>query len=78
MSRPRITVLTLGVDDLERAGAFYRDDLGLATDGSIGQESLGAWRRAQDLPLAGGALRYGRFLVGRDEGAADTVGLIAF
>lgn len=36
--KPRITVLTLGVDDLQKAVAFYRDGLGLTTDGIIGQE----------------------------------------
>lgn len=36
--QPRITVLTLGVDDLERALHFYRDGLGFATAGIIGQE----------------------------------------
>jgi catechol 2,3-dioxygenase-like lactoylglutathione lyase family enzyme len=36
--RPRITVITLGVDDLNRAVAFYRDGLGLFTDGIIGEE----------------------------------------
>lgn len=36
--QPNITVITLGVDDLDRALAFYRDGLGLATDGIIGQE----------------------------------------
>lgn len=36
--RPRISVLTLGVDDLERAVAFYRDGLGLATEGIVGKE----------------------------------------
>jgi uncharacterized protein len=36
--RPRITVLTLGVDDLERALTFYRDGLGLHTDGIVGKE----------------------------------------
>lgn len=36
--KPRITVITLGVDDLERAVAFYRDGLGLPTKGIIGQE----------------------------------------
>lgn len=36
--KPRITVITLGVDDLDRALAFYRDGLGLRTDGIIGQE----------------------------------------
>lgn len=35
---PRITILTLGVDDLERAVAFYRDGLGFATKGIIGSE----------------------------------------
>ena len=36
--KPRITVLTLGVDDLERALAFYRDGLGWASQGIMGQE----------------------------------------
>jgi catechol 2,3-dioxygenase-like lactoylglutathione lyase family enzyme len=35
---PRITLLTLGVDDLERAVAFYRDGLGLPTEGIVGTE----------------------------------------
>ncbi|MEZ4614777.1 MAG: VOC family protein [Caldilineaceae bacterium] len=36
--QPRITVITIGVADLERALHFYRDGLGLATEGIIGQE----------------------------------------
>jgi catechol 2,3-dioxygenase-like lactoylglutathione lyase family enzyme len=36
--KPRITVITLGVDDLERALRFYRDRLGLPTKGIIGTE----------------------------------------
>jgi len=36
--QPRITFVTLGVDDLERAVAFYRDGLGLATKGIVGSE----------------------------------------
>lgn len=36
--KPRITLITLGVDDLERSLAFYRDGLGFATEGIIGQE----------------------------------------
>jgi catechol 2,3-dioxygenase-like lactoylglutathione lyase family enzyme len=36
--QPRITVITLGVDDLERAVAFYRDGLGLTTEGIVGTE----------------------------------------
>jgi catechol 2,3-dioxygenase-like lactoylglutathione lyase family enzyme len=35
---PHLTVLTLGVDDLERALRFYRDGLGLPTNGIVGQE----------------------------------------
>lgn len=34
--KPRLTVLTLAVDDLERAVRFYRDGLGLPTEGIIG------------------------------------------
>jgi len=36
--KPRISVLTLGVADLERSVAFYRDGLGLPTDGIVGRE----------------------------------------
>lgn len=36
--KPRITVITLGVDDLDRSVRFYRDGLGLATEGIIGKE----------------------------------------
>lgn len=36
--KPRISLLTLGVDDLERSLRFYRDGLGLETPGIIGEE----------------------------------------
>ncbi|MFZ1058745.1 MAG: VOC family protein [Candidatus Rokuibacteriota bacterium] len=36
--RPRITVITVGVDDLEKSLRFYRDGLGLPTQGIIGTE----------------------------------------
>jgi catechol 2,3-dioxygenase-like lactoylglutathione lyase family enzyme len=36
--KPRISLITLGVDDLERALAFYRDGLGLPTTGIVGTE----------------------------------------
>ncbi len=36
--KPRITILTLGVDDLERSVAFYRDGLGFRTKGIVGKE----------------------------------------
>src|SRR5690348_7074145 len=34
---PRITLITIGVDDLERSLRFYRDGLGLATAGIVGR-----------------------------------------
>jgi catechol 2,3-dioxygenase-like lactoylglutathione lyase family enzyme len=36
--KPRISVVTLGVADLERSLAFYRDGLGFPTQGIVGQE----------------------------------------
>lgn len=36
--KPRISFITVGVDDLERSVAFYRDGLGLRTEGIIGKE----------------------------------------
>lgn len=36
--QPRITVITLGVDDLDRAVRFYREGLGLETKGVVGTE----------------------------------------
>lgn len=36
--KPRITVITLGVEDLDAAVAFYRDGLGFPTQGIVGQE----------------------------------------
>ena len=36
--KPRLTAITIGVDDLERSVAFYRDGLGLPTQGITGRE----------------------------------------
>lgn len=36
--KPRVSVLTIGADDLDRAIRFYRDGLGLSTDGIVGGE----------------------------------------
>jgi uncharacterized protein len=36
--KARISVITIGVDNLERAVAFYRDGLGLATEGIVGTQ----------------------------------------
>lgn len=35
---PGISVITLGVDDLKRALAFYQDGLGWETDGIVGED----------------------------------------
>jgi catechol 2,3-dioxygenase-like lactoylglutathione lyase family enzyme len=36
--KPRISVLTIGVANLEQSLAFYRDGLGLPTEGIVGRE----------------------------------------
>ena len=36
--KPLISVLTLGVADLEQPFAFHRDGLGLPTEGIVGRE----------------------------------------
>lgn len=36
--KPRIKVITLGVEDLERSLSFYRDGMGLPTRGIVGTE----------------------------------------
>ncbi len=52
--RPRISVLTLGVDDLDRSLRFYREGLGLKSEGIVGTEfEHGA---VAFLPLDGGLL----------------------
>ncbi|MFL5469106.1 MAG: VOC family protein [Gemmatimonadaceae bacterium] len=36
--KPRITLITIGVDDLEASVRFYRDGLGLKSQGIVGKE----------------------------------------
>ena len=36
--KPRITVITLGVNDLDASLSFYRDGLGFPTEGIVGKE----------------------------------------
>jgi catechol 2,3-dioxygenase-like lactoylglutathione lyase family enzyme len=36
--KSRITLITIGVDDMERSLRFYRDGLGLKTEGIVGTE----------------------------------------
>lgn len=39
--KPRIHLVTLAVEDLERSLTFYRDGLGLESDGLVGTEFVG-------------------------------------
>jgi uncharacterized protein len=54
--KPRITVITLGVEDLEASLNFYRDGLGLPTRGIVGTEfehgALALFDLQQGLKLA--------------------------
>jgi uncharacterized protein len=50
---PRIHVITLAVNDLERALHFYRDGLGLETPGIVGTEFTG-----DDTTPAGSAVQF--------------------
>lgn len=50
--QPRLSLITLGVADLDRSVAFYRDGLGLPTDGIVGREF--AHGAVAFFPLAGG------------------------
>ncbi|AWI53227.1 glyoxalase [Aquabacterium olei] len=54
--KPHVSVITLGVDDLPRAVAFYRDGLGLSTQGIVGAEfeqgAVAFFRLAGGLRLA--------------------------
>jgi catechol 2,3-dioxygenase-like lactoylglutathione lyase family enzyme len=71
---PRIQVITLAVDDLERALAFYRDGLGLGSDGIVGTEfhddDSGAEGAIAMFHLAGGLILtvYPRSELAKDAG----------
>jgi uncharacterized protein len=70
--KPRITVITLGVDDLEKAVTFYRDGLGLPTEGIIGREFAHGAVAFFDLE---GGLKLGLWAKGdiaHDSGLAET------
>ncbi len=54
--KSRIKFITLGIDDLERSLAFYRDGLGLPTEGIVGSEfedgAVAFFKMNDDLSLA--------------------------
>lgn len=69
--KPRLSVLTLGVADLERAFAFYRDGLGLPSAGIVGREfehgAVAFFELAGGLKLA----LWARADIAHDTGLAD-------
>jgi uncharacterized protein len=78
--KPRINVITLGVNDLQKSLAFYRDGLGLPTEGIFGTEFEGNETDASGaiafFELRGGLILalYPRTELAKDSNVADTAG----
>ena len=70
--KPRISVLTLGVGDLEASVAFYRDGLGLATSGIVGREFPHGAVAFFDLEGGMKLALWARADMAHDTGLADT------
>lgn len=70
--QPRISLLTLGVDDLEKALAFYRDGLGLSTKGIVGQEFENGAVVFFELESGLGLALWPRASLARDAGLSPT------
>ena len=68
--KPRVTLITIGVDDLERAFRFYHDGLGLTSEGIVGKEfeygAVAFFDLQADLKLA----LWPRASIARDSGLA--------
>ena len=68
---PRLTVITMGVSDLEASLRFYRDGLGLPTEGIVGTEfedgAVAFFRLQGGLTLA----LYPRASLAKDAGVAE-------
>ena len=75
--KPRINVITLSVNDLHKSLEFYRDGLGLPTEGIIGAEFEGSEADAAGavgfFELSGGLILalYPRTELAKDAGMAD-------
>ncbi len=69
--KPRVNVLTLATDDIERAVAFYRDGLGWATEGITGGTDL--WDPVVFFDCANGMkiAFWSRRGIARDAGVAE-------
>jgi len=70
--KARITMLTLGVDDLERSLEFYRDGLGLPTEGLVGREFEHGAVAFFDLHGGLKLALYGRANIAHDAGVPRT------
>ena len=72
--KPRITVLTLGVADLEHSVRFYRDGLGFPTEGIIGTEFEHGAVAFFELKPGLRLTLWPRTSIGHDAGVAVTAG----
>ncbi len=70
--KPRFGLLTIGVDDLETAVRFYRDGLGLPTEGIIGREFEHGAVAFFDLQHGLKLALFARGDIGHDAGLAPT------
>ena len=70
--KPRIGALTIGVDDLETSLRFYRDGLGLPTEGIVGTEFEHGAAAFFDLQNGLKLALYARADIAHDAGVAQT------
>jgi catechol 2,3-dioxygenase-like lactoylglutathione lyase family enzyme len=70
--RPRFGIVTLGVDDLDASLKFYREGLGLPTEGIVGQEFEHGATAIFHLEGGGLLTLYPRDDLGRDAGIDPT------
>jgi hypothetical protein len=70
--KPRVTLITLGVDDLEKSLAFYRDGLGLQTPGIVGCEFAYGAVAFFDLQPGLKLAIWNRASIAHDTGMAET------
>lgn len=70
--KPRISVITIGVDHLEASVRFYRDGLGFPTEGIIGREFEHGAVAFFDLQSGGRLALFSRTDIAHDAGIAKS------